>query len=103
MDRFDPRKRVALYVDEWGTWWNVEPGTNSAFLYQQNTLRDAVSAVSAPVVELHLTNPSAREDFRRRNLLEDVVVAGIRGFGVEGYRLALEGLALLLRGTREEA
>jgi len=44
MDRFDRRKRVALYVDEWGTWWNVEPGTNPAFLYQQNTLRDAVSA-----------------------------------------------------------
>lgn len=44
MDRFDPRKRVALYVDEWGTWWNVEPGTNPGFLYQQNTLRDAVSA-----------------------------------------------------------
>lgn len=44
MDRFDPRHRVALYVDEWGTWWNEEPGTQGGFLYQQNTLRDAVSA-----------------------------------------------------------
>ncbi len=44
MDRFDPRKRVDLFVDEWGTWWDVEPGTKPGFLYQQNTLRDAVSA-----------------------------------------------------------
>ena len=44
MDRYDPRNRVALVVDEWGTWWNVEPGTNPGFLYQQNTLRDAFVA-----------------------------------------------------------
>ncbi len=44
LDRYDPGKRVALVVDEWGTWYNVEPGTNPAFLYQQNTLRDAVAA-----------------------------------------------------------
>jgi alpha-N-arabinofuranosidase len=44
MDRYDPGKRVGLVVDEWGTWWNVEPGTNPGFLYQQNTLRDALVA-----------------------------------------------------------
>jgi len=44
MDRYDPHKRVALIVDEWGTWWDVEPGTNTGFLYQQNTLRDALVA-----------------------------------------------------------
>jgi alpha-N-arabinofuranosidase len=43
MDKIDPGKRIDLFVDEWGTWWDAEPGTNSAFLYQQNTLRDAVS------------------------------------------------------------
>jgi alpha-N-arabinofuranosidase len=43
MDKIDPRGRVDLFVDEWGTWWDVEPGTNPGFLYQQNTLRDAVS------------------------------------------------------------
>jgi alpha-N-arabinofuranosidase len=47
MDKYDPRHRVALVVDEWGTWWDVEPGTNPGFLYQQNTLRDAfVAALS---------------------------------------------------------
>ncbi len=44
MDRVDPRGRIGLYVDEWGTWWDAEPGTNSSFLYQQNTIRDAISA-----------------------------------------------------------
>lgn len=44
MDQYDPKKRVGLFFDEWGTWWNVEPGTNPRFLYQQNTLRDALAA-----------------------------------------------------------
>jgi len=44
LDRYDRRGRIGLYVDEWGTWWDAEPGTNPGFLYQQNTLRDAVSA-----------------------------------------------------------
>jgi alpha-N-arabinofuranosidase len=44
MDKHDPQKRVGLIVDEWGTWYDVEPGTNPGFLYQQNSLRDAVVA-----------------------------------------------------------
>ena len=44
MDRYDPYKHVGLIVDEWGTWYEVEPGTNPGFLYQQNSLRDAVVA-----------------------------------------------------------
>src|SRR5699024_11462809 len=36
MDHYDPHQKVGLVVDEWGTWWNVEPGTNPGFLYQQN-------------------------------------------------------------------
>jgi len=44
MDRYDPEKTKGLVVDEWGNWFNVEPGTNPGFLYQQNTMRDAVTA-----------------------------------------------------------
>jgi alpha-N-arabinofuranosidase len=44
MDREDPNHRVGLYVDEWGTWYQAEPGTNPSFLYQRNTIRDAVVA-----------------------------------------------------------
>lgn len=44
MDKYDPEKLVGLVVDEWGTWWDVEPGTNPGFLYQQNTMRDALVA-----------------------------------------------------------
>ncbi|MGK6319430.1 alpha-N-arabinofuranosidase [Sphingomonas sp. DT-204] len=44
MDKYDPQKRVNLAVDEWGTWYDVEPGTNPGFLYQQNTMRDAIVA-----------------------------------------------------------
>jgi alpha-N-arabinofuranosidase len=44
MDSYDPDKRVGLLVDEWGTWWDEEPGTIHGHLYQQNTLRDAMVA-----------------------------------------------------------
>ena len=44
MDKYDPEARVGLLVDEWGTWYDVEPGTNPGFLYQQNTIRDALAA-----------------------------------------------------------
>ena len=44
MDKYDPEKKVAMIVDEWGGWYEVEKGTNPGFLYQQNTMRDAVLA-----------------------------------------------------------
>lgn len=44
MDEYDPDKKVGMVVDEWGTWYTCEPGTNPGFLYQQNTVRDALVA-----------------------------------------------------------
>ncbi|RFS26393.1 alpha-N-arabinofuranosidase [Chitinophaga silvatica] len=44
MDKYDPKKKVALVVDEWGGWYNVQAGTNPGFLFQQNTMRDAMIA-----------------------------------------------------------
>jgi alpha-N-arabinofuranosidase len=44
MDAYDPDRKIGLVLDEWGTWWDVEPGTNPGFLYQQNAMRDALVA-----------------------------------------------------------
>lgn len=44
MDKYDPEKQIGLIIDEWGAWYDVEPGTNPDFLYQQNTIRDALVA-----------------------------------------------------------
>lgn len=56
MDEYDPENRIGLMADEWGNWFDVEPGTNPAFLYQQNTLRDAVTAA----LYLNIFNNHAR-------------------------------------------
>ena len=52
LDQYDPEKKIELVVDEWGTWYNVEPGTLPGFLYQQNTMRDALVAA----INLNLFN-----------------------------------------------
>ena len=44
MDQYDPEKKIGMMIDEWGIWTDVEPGTNPGFLYQQNTMRDALVA-----------------------------------------------------------
>lgn len=55
MDQYDPEKKVGMVIDEWGVWTDVEPGTNPSFLYQQNSLRDAILAA----INLHLFNARA--------------------------------------------
>ena len=96
----DLEGELVSLIGKWGAQADGLILNAAAYTHTSVAVRDAVSAVGIPVVELHLTNPAAREEFRRRNLLEDVVVAGIRGFGVEGYRLALEGLVHQIRETR---
>jgi 3-dehydroquinate dehydratase-2 len=58
-------------------------------------LHDAVKAVSVPVIEVHLSNPQARENFRRRSLIAAVARGTIAGFGALGYELALDAAARL--------
>lgn len=69
MDKYDPKKNVALVVDEWGIWTDVEPGTNPGFLYQQNSLRDALIAAST----LNIFNNHA-ERVKMANLAQTVNV-----------------------------
>lgn len=55
MDKAAPEKRIGMIVDEWGTWHDVEPSTNSGFLYQQNSLRDAlVAGINLNLFNQHL-------------------------------------------------
>ena len=69
MDKYDPQKKIALVVDEWGAWYAVEPGTNPGFLYQQNTMRDAMIAG----LTLNIFNNHA-ERVRMANLAQTINV-----------------------------
>jgi alpha-N-arabinofuranosidase len=69
MDKYDPQKKVALVVDEWGGWYDVETGTNPGFLYQQNSMRDAMIAA----VTLNIFNNHA-DRVRMANLAQCVNV-----------------------------
>jgi len=61
------------------------------------SLRDAVSAVGLPVVEVHVSNPSSRESFRQVSSISGVAAGVVQGFGADSYFLALRGLADRLR------
>lgn len=66
-----------------------------AFTHTSVALHDAIKAVAVPVIEVHLSNPQARESFRRRSLVAPVVKGTIAGFGALGYELALDAVARL--------
>ena len=75
MDRFDPERRVGLIVDEWGTWHQVEDGTNPGFLYQQNTMRDAlVAAITLNIFNRHCDRVVMANLAQTVNVLQSVVL-----------------------------
>ena len=65
------------------------------FTHTSVALRDAVAAIRTPVIEVHLSNPQARESFRRRSLISAVCKGSISGFGALSYRLALDAAVRL--------
>lgn len=64
----------------------------AAYTHTSVAIRDAVSAIRIPVIEVHITNTAAREPFRHQSLLTPVAAGLVMGFGIAGYLLALEGL-----------
>jgi alpha-N-arabinofuranosidase len=75
MDRYDPAKRVGLIADEWGVWTNVEPGTNPGFLYQQNTLRDAIVAgINLNIFNQHADRVKMANIAQTVNVLQAVIL-----------------------------
>lgn len=75
MDKYDPYKQVALVVDEWGTWYKVEPGTNPAFLFQQNSLRDAlVAGINLNIFNNHCDRVKMTAIAQVVNVLQSVIL-----------------------------
>jgi alpha-L-arabinofuranosidase len=74
MDKYDKDKKVALIVDEWGTWYDVEPGTNPGFLFQQNTLRDAlVAGINLNIFNNHCDRVQMANIAQLVNVLQSVI------------------------------
>ena len=75
MDEYDPDHDIDLLVDEWGTWYDVEPGTNPGFLYQQNTMRDAiVAAASLNIFNKHSDRIAMANIAQVVNVLQAVIL-----------------------------
>ena len=75
MDSYDPEKKIGLIVDEWGTWYTVEPGTNPGFLYQQNTIRDAlVAGITLNIFNKHSDRVKMANLAQIVNVLQSVIL-----------------------------
>lgn len=75
MDKYDPAKKVALVVDEWGGWYDVEPGTNPGFLFQQNTIRDAmIAGVTLNIFNNHCDRVRMANLAQTVNVLQAVIL-----------------------------
>lgn len=75
MDKFDPEKKVGMCVDEWGAWYTCEPGTNPGFLYQQNTVRDAlVAGITLNIFNKHSDRVKMAALAQMVNVLQSVLL-----------------------------
>ncbi len=75
MDQYDPEKIIGMIVDEWGTWFTCEPGTNPGFLYQQNTMRDAlVAGINLNIFNKHCDRVKMANIAQIVNVLQAVIL-----------------------------
>ncbi len=75
MDQYDPQKKIGLIVDEWGIWTNVEPGTNPSFLFQQNSLRDAIiAALNFNIFNKHADRVRMANIAQMVNVLQSIIL-----------------------------
>lgn len=75
MDEYDPEKKVGMIVDEWGAWYDCEPGTNPGFLYQQNTMRDAlIAGISLNIFNKHCDRVKMANLAQTVNVLQSVIL-----------------------------
>lgn len=82
MDQKDPQKKIGLMVDEWGTWWDEEPGTIRGHLYQQNTMRDAmVAALSLNIFQRHTDRIKMANIAQVVNVLQSMILTDTIGKG----------------------
>jgi len=80
MDHYDPQKKVGLVVDEWGIWTDEEPGTNPAFLFQQNSMRDAlVAAVHFHIFQAHADRVVMANIAQMVNVLQAMILTNDHG------------------------
>lgn len=74
----------------------------AAFTHYSYALRDACAQLTAPLVEVHITNPATREEFRHTSVIAGVATGTVAGFGADSYLLALRAIATLATSARQE-
>jgi alpha-N-arabinofuranosidase len=80
MDAYDPERTTDLVCDEWGTWWSVEPGSNPGFLFQQNTVRDAlVAGIHFDVFHRHAARLRMANIAQTLNVLQAMILTDDEG------------------------
>lgn len=95
MDKYDPEKKIGLMIDEWGCWFDVEKGTNPGFLYQQNTMRDAlVAAVTLNIFNKHCDRVKMANIAQMVNVLQSVILT-------EGNKMVLTPTYYVYKMFRE--